>query len=195
MATIMGDRIKQLRKQMHLTQDELADQLNERFGLSINKSMISKWENGKGDPYLSYAKYLAFHFGVNLDYLVGLTDQRSFVYYFDDWYENQEKERIRLERIERMTSIFERLNEKGQDKIYDYATDLLNSNMYSRKPERREAGDVYDFSDFETCMVAESRVDYCCDYKEAKEIAEKISAEKESESNIEDGGTTHDVLR
>lgn len=142
MATIMGDRIKQLRKQMHLTQEELADQLNERFGLSINKSMISKWENGKGDPYLSYAKYLAFHFGVNLDYLVGLTDKRSFVYYFDDWYENQEKERIRLERIERMTSMFEQLNEKGQDKIFGYATDLLNSNMYSCASDYEEAEQI-----------------------------------------------------
>lgn len=152
MATIMGDRIKQLRKQMHLTQEELADQLNERFGLSINKSMISKWENGKGDPYLSYAKYLAFHFGVNLDYLVGLTDKRSFVYYFDDWYENQEKERIRLERIERMTSMFEQLNEKGQDKVFGYATDLLNSNMYSS----------------------------ASDFKEAEQIAEEIKKEKGS---------------
>lgn len=142
MATIMGDRIKQLRKQMHLTQDELADQLNERFGLSINKSMISKWENGKGDPYLSYAKYLAFHFGVNLDYLVGLTDKRSFVYYFDDWYENQERERIRLERIERISSMFEQLNEKGQDKIFDYATDLLNSNMYSSASDYEEAQQI-----------------------------------------------------
>lgn len=142
MATIMGDRIKQLRKQMHLTQDELADQLNERFGLSINKSMISKWENGKGDPYLSYAKYLAFHFGVNLDYLVGLTDKRSFVYYFDDWYENQERERIRLERIECITSMFEQLNEKGQDKIFDYATDLLNSNMYSSASDYEEAQQI-----------------------------------------------------
>lgn len=142
MATIMGDRIKQLRKQMHLTQDELADQLNERFGLSINKSMISKWENGKGDPYLSYAKYLAFHFGVNLDYLVGLTDKRSFVYYFDDWYENQERERIRLERIERISSMFEQLNEKGQDKIFDYTTDLLNSNMYSSASDYEEAQQI-----------------------------------------------------
>lgn len=156
MATIMGDRIKQLRKQMHLTQEELADQLNERFGLSINKSMISKWENGKGDPYLSYAKYLAFHFGVNLDYLVGLTDKRSFVYYFDDWYENQEKERIRLERIERMTSMFEQLNEKGQDKIFGYATDLLNSNMYSR----------------------------ASDYEEAEQIADEIKKEKECADDI-----------
>lgn len=158
MATIMGDRIKQLRKQMHLTQEELADQLNERFGLSINKSMISKWENGKGDPYLSYAKYLAFHFGVNLDYLVGLTDKRSFVYYFDDWYENQEKERIRLERIERMTSMFERLNEKGQNKIFDYATDLLNSNMYSSASDYEEAGQIAEEIKKEKCAHIEHTV-------------------------------------
>lgn len=74
MNTLMGDRIKELRRKLGLTQDDLATRLNERFGLNINKSMISKWENGKGDPYLSYAKYLAHFFGVNLDYLVGLED-------------------------------------------------------------------------------------------------------------------------
>lgn len=77
MATILGGRIKLLRKEQSLTQEELAEQLNLKFNLSINKSMISKWENDKSDPYLEYAKNIADFFGVDLDFLVGLTDSRT----------------------------------------------------------------------------------------------------------------------
>lgn len=77
MATIIGGRIKLLRKEQGLTQEELAEQLNIKFDLSINKSMISKWENDKSDPYLEYAKNIADFFNVDLDYLVGLTNVRA----------------------------------------------------------------------------------------------------------------------
>ena len=77
LATIIGGRIKLLRKEQGLTQEELAEQLNVKFDLSINKSMISKWENDKSDPYLEYAKNIADFFNVDLDYLVGLTDVRA----------------------------------------------------------------------------------------------------------------------
>lgn len=73
-SAIIGDRLRALRENANLTQDKLADSINSKFSVSINKSMISKWENGKSDPYLEYAKYLAIFFNVSLDYLLGLTD-------------------------------------------------------------------------------------------------------------------------
>lgn len=88
MSAIMGQRIKELRLLHHLTQSELADRLNERFDLNINKSMISKWESGKSDPYLEYAKCLAFHFKVSLDYLMGLTDSMAFFFDFNESEDN-----------------------------------------------------------------------------------------------------------
>lgn len=131
MNTIMGSRLKELRKSRHLTQDELASQLNERFGLAINKSMISKWENGKGDPYLSYAKFLAFHFGVDLDYLVGLSDKRGFTFYFDGWEENREFECNTRKNLEHLSEAFASINSEGQEKILEYADDLVSSNKYA----------------------------------------------------------------
>lgn len=74
MEKTLGERLRTLRRNYHITQDELANKINTKFNTSINKSMISKWENGKGDPYLEYAKYLAIFFNVSLDYLLGLTD-------------------------------------------------------------------------------------------------------------------------
>ena len=44
---------------------------------NINKSMLSRWENGINDPSLEYAKNIAAYFDVSLDYLIGLTDVRT----------------------------------------------------------------------------------------------------------------------
>lgn len=171
MNTIMGDRIKDLRKAHQLTQSELADELNERFGLSINKSMISKWENGKGDPYLSYAKYLAFHFGVNLDYLVGLTDKKSYVFYFDDWGDKQAEKREFNNRQKKLNELFVELTPTGQEKAIDYIDVLVSSGKYSCKSHGlKDTTNVYQFgSSGAVSMVAESTMQYSAEPEAAHE--------------------------
>jgi chromosome partitioning protein len=42
-----GGTFRALRQQLRLTQQDLADQLNQRFGRSYDKPKLSKWENGK----------------------------------------------------------------------------------------------------------------------------------------------------
>lgn len=71
------DRIKQLRNEQGMTIDMLAYDMNQRFGINLNKGLISKWENGKNDPSLEYAVYLAQYFNVSLDFLIGLTEVRT----------------------------------------------------------------------------------------------------------------------
>lgn len=74
----IGMRLKQLRSERDLTLDMLVADMNQRFpDLNINKSMLSRWENGKNDPSLEYAKHIAVYFDVSLDYLIGLTDART----------------------------------------------------------------------------------------------------------------------
>ncbi len=73
----IGKKIKQLRNNKGLSQDELADKINEQFNTNLNKGMISKWENGLGDPRLEYARYLALFFGVSLDYLLDLKEEKE----------------------------------------------------------------------------------------------------------------------
>ena len=68
----IGKKIKYLRNKQGLSQEELAIKINKRFGSSLNKGMISKWENELGDPRLETVRHLALFFNVSLDYLLGL---------------------------------------------------------------------------------------------------------------------------
>lgn len=72
MSYSLGAKIRVLRGK--LTQDELADKINAAYGTSLNKGMISKWENNLIDPSLEYARILVQFFGVTLDELLGLTE-------------------------------------------------------------------------------------------------------------------------
>lgn len=61
-------RLKLLREQKGLTQEELAAILN------ISRSALSLWEIGKREPNQETLRFLAEYFGVSIDYLLGRTD-------------------------------------------------------------------------------------------------------------------------
>jgi transcriptional regulator with XRE-family HTH domain len=73
----IGTRIRNLRIERKMTQEELADILNAKFSININKGMISKWEGDKTEPRMDYAKNLAQYFNVSLDYLIGVSEDRG----------------------------------------------------------------------------------------------------------------------
>ena len=74
----IGDRIKVLRLEHDLTMEMLVRDMNLKYpNLSLDKSLISRWESGINDPTLENAKYLSMYFNVSLDYLAGLTDIRT----------------------------------------------------------------------------------------------------------------------
>jgi orotate phosphoribosyltransferase len=61
----IGDKIKYLRKQKSITQEELADVLH------ISFQAVSKWENGIAQPDVSIIPVIANYFGVTIDELFG----------------------------------------------------------------------------------------------------------------------------
>lgn len=63
-----GERLKELRKEYRLTQDDLAKILY------LNKSSISKYENGKNGAENEILEKLADYFDVSIDYLLGRSD-------------------------------------------------------------------------------------------------------------------------
>jgi transcription regulator len=74
-----GDRLKELRKptgypERNLSMDDLCQKLSSKFNLKINKSMMSRWENGTAVPdnkhIVAYAKF----FDIDMNYLIGLTN-------------------------------------------------------------------------------------------------------------------------
>lgn len=64
----IGIRIKEIRKENHLTQAE--------FGkiLSVSQDNISLWETGKGFPTIQHIIIISKTFNISADYILGITD-------------------------------------------------------------------------------------------------------------------------
>ena len=82
----IGERIKYLRKQNNMTQEQLADYLH------VSCQAVSKWENAVSNPDLSLIAPLTDLFHVSADELLGLSkkirDERKAYYeaeYFEYW--------------------------------------------------------------------------------------------------------------
>ncbi|MEF2246218.1 MULTISPECIES: helix-turn-helix domain-containing protein [unclassified Paenibacillus] len=102
----IGKIIKDLRTKRGLSLEELADKINQSYGTSINKGMISKWENGLGDPRLENVRQLALFFNVSLDQLIGMEQQRidTIAAHHDgeDWTEEELEEIEAFKRFVKM---------------------------------------------------------------------------------------------
>lgn len=80
--TILSERLKKLRIENNLTQQDIADKLN------ITRNAYSHWENAKREPNSEKLQKLALKLGTTTDYLLGKTDFPGFIYY--DGSENKE---------------------------------------------------------------------------------------------------------
>lgn len=65
MEQTLGQRLKTLRQQKGLTQEQLADRL------LVTRQAVAKWENDNGTPDVDNLMRLADAFGISLDALVG----------------------------------------------------------------------------------------------------------------------------
>jgi len=65
------ERLKALRKERNVTQVELG-----KF-IDVSDRTCRKYESGEIEPTLSVLRSLAKYFGVSVDYLVGLSDDRN----------------------------------------------------------------------------------------------------------------------
>ena len=63
--------LKRLREELQLTQEQLATRLN------ISRSRLASYEQGTREPDLEMLEILADFFNVDIDYLVGRTDQTT----------------------------------------------------------------------------------------------------------------------
>ena len=62
------DRLKELRKERNLSQQELGNLVN------MSKMAVSHWESGHSEPSISQLILLSNYFEVTVDYLIGKTD-------------------------------------------------------------------------------------------------------------------------
>lgn len=78
---LFGDRLKELRKERDLTQEEISEICQ------VAKQTISNWENNVTQPPFDIVKKLAQYFGVTIDYLLDFTQDDA---------DNMEKLKIAL---------------------------------------------------------------------------------------------------
>lgn len=76
-AEMIGIKIKELRKSNGMTQDELAKQLREKYGLKTTRPMVGKWEIGYQTPEMYTIKCIANILGVTIDYLTDSTPNKK----------------------------------------------------------------------------------------------------------------------
>ncbi len=65
---MIGDRIKELRTELKIKQEELANEL------LMSRQAISHWETGINEPGVEDLIKLTTIFNVSADYLLGITD-------------------------------------------------------------------------------------------------------------------------
>lgn len=175
----LGNIIFSLRKEHSLTQEAFANALNKKYGLKLNKAMISKWENNIDTPSLNYVKYMAIFFNVSLDYMLGTFPSSSTSAL-------PEQDRMLLEN-------FHRLSDSQQARLLAYLDGLLDA---GRDVKGKDAGGseltdllYYDYKPA-SGMVAEPIAEYNCGRKtQAKKSAGEpvtIAAHHDSEDWTEE---------
>lgn len=65
---MFGDKLKKLRTENNLTQDQLAERLY------VTRAAVSKWETGRGYPNIDSLKQLSNLFGISIDQLIADED-------------------------------------------------------------------------------------------------------------------------
>ncbi len=70
MEIIIKDKLKELRKQKNITQEQLANHLG------ISQQSVGKWERGEGYPDITLLPAIALYFGITLDELMGINEAK-----------------------------------------------------------------------------------------------------------------------
>ncbi|QLL78185.1 helix-turn-helix domain-containing protein [Ligilactobacillus saerimneri] len=68
---MIGQKIRDLRKQRKMSQTELANILH------VSQQTVTAWETGKAEPASSAVANLADYFGVTTDYLLGRPEEKK----------------------------------------------------------------------------------------------------------------------
>lgn len=95
---MFGERLRELRTGHGYTMDALAELYNQKYKGKLNKSTISRYENGLQEPMLFVVNNLAELFAVSVDYLTGKEEPTPVS---EDG--PSEKERLVYERLSRLS--------------------------------------------------------------------------------------------
>ncbi|MCM1158322.1 MAG: helix-turn-helix domain-containing protein [Bacteroidales bacterium] len=115
MDSIIGDKIKSLRKSFHITQEELAN------SIGISRQTITGYERKISQPDIEILKRLASFFSVSTDYLLGLDELQN---------ENEEF-------FNKLTYYGRKLNSSNRDIIIGNMSALVREQELHQEKEHR----------------------------------------------------------
>lgn len=113
------DRLIKLRKELNLTQEELAKKIG------YTRTAVSAWEIGRNEPSNSDTVKLAEYFNVSTDYLLGKTDIRNSGQQIDDV--------LNEAMIGMSKEEYDKLTETQKKQIRDFAIFVKNQSKGDKK--------------------------------------------------------------
>ena len=123
-----GERLKDLRIQRNYSMDKFIELFNEKYFTKMNKSTLSRYENGIQDPIYTVVVNIADFFGVSVDYLTGRNSD-NFVTFPVIGDVAAGYNHIANEEME-LLNIFRQLTAEGKEKIKIYAEDISELENY-----------------------------------------------------------------
>lgn len=134
---ILAIRIKQLRNELDLTQEDLALQL----GLK-GKSSVANYESGKIVPSDKIKLKMCEIFGCSMDYLIGKSDYKNF----DDYIEHNIDDVADV--INNLASVYEYIAQQGNSKAISILKknndEKLIEELIILKPSEKKLNDMLD---------------------------------------------------
>ena len=112
-----GRTFRQLREASGLTVEEFCRQYNARFDGRMNKSTVSRYENSLQEPMISTVKKVAAFFSVDPSDLLGYSVDAPAAPTLSP-------------ELAALSAALDQLNEEGQEKLLDYAADLVAGGRY-----------------------------------------------------------------
>lgn len=114
--TYFGRKLREYREAADLTVEEFCKQFNSRFDGRMNKSTVSRYENGLQEPMISTVKKIAAFFSVDPSDLLGYVPAGNSPVLPTD--------------LKALADALTQLNDEGREKLLDYASDLVASGRY-----------------------------------------------------------------
>lgn len=72
-----SQRLKKLRTERNQTLEQVSNGVNQMLGTKISKGQLSRFEKGENKASIDNAIALSIYFGVSLDYMIGLSDDKT----------------------------------------------------------------------------------------------------------------------
>ena len=136
--SVFSDTLVRLRKQAGLSQQELADKLN------VSRSRIGMYETAKREPDFEILTKIANIFNTTSGVLLGeasfaelvaATEGNKILMDYFEWERSKKPNDTYFtfpEDERRLLDLYRDLNAEGQEKLVDYADDLVTSGKYKQ---------------------------------------------------------------